>query len=312
MINNNYNRGLEMGYASGNAFFGYDPFLSTFKVYKDIGARSSGFIDTNNTTKGNLSADILGNVYGDVTGNLTGDLSSIGNMTASSDTINLQGGITFYRKNDNTEYIQILSDDTEDKILCSSNQARAFKIMTDSSNGIHIGVNNGDTKINVSSTYVRIEDVDLDMNNNSIINCSSVTSFTGIHNINENYNKYGLILESTGEVDTTNNLNTIVGTRLCKINKSKTVYGISYKKYAVALGEATMYVTNYNGNINNGDYICSSVIEGHGMLQDDDILHNYTVAKATQKINWNNITTTIQYNGKIYKRTLIAVTLHCG
>ena len=140
-------------------------------------------------------------------------------------------------------------------------------------------------------------------------------SFTGIHNINESYDEYGLILESTGVVDKTDNLNTIVETQLCSTNKSKKVYGVSLNgntNGVVSLGEATMLVTNFGGNIMNGDYICSSEISGYGMLQDDDILHSYTVAKSTEDIDWNNVTDTIEHNGQTYKKVLVAVTLHCG
>ena len=41
-------------------------------------------------------------------------------------------------------------------------------------------------------------------------------------------------------------------------------------------------VSNYNGNITNGDYITSSALEGLGMKQDSEFLANYTVAKSTQ------------------------------
>ena len=36
-----------------------------------------------------------------------------------------------------------------------------------------------------------------------------------------------------------------------------------------------------------GDYITSSDTLGHGMKQSDDIMHNYTVAKATQAVDWS-------------------------
>lgn len=150
----------------------------------------------------------------------------------------------------------------------------------------------------------------------SISSNTGFLSFTGIHNIKETYEEYGLIVESTGNVDKTDKLNTIVETKLSNTNKSKSVYGVSYNTDetigVVSLGEATMLVTNFGGNIMNGDYICSSEIPGYGMLQDDDLLHNYTVAKSTENINWDNITDTIEHNGQSYKRVLIAVTLHCG
>ena len=79
-----------------------------------------------------------------------------------------------------------------------------------------------------------------------------------------------------------------------------------------SLGEGCIFVTNFNGEIENGDYITSSVIPGYGMKQSDDILHNYTVAKSTEAVNWSTITDTVTYSGSAYKKYLIACTYHCG
>ena len=49
-----------------------------------------------------------------------------------------------------------------------------------------------------------------------------------------------------------------------------------------SLGEGALWICNQHGSINNGDYITSSDILGYGTKQDDDLLHNYTVAKITQ------------------------------
>jgi len=54
-----------------------------------------------------------------------------------------------------------------------------------------------------------------------------------------------------------------------------------------SIGEGSIWVCNYNGVINNGDYIVSSSVHGYGCKQDDDILHNYTVAKITCQCNFN-------------------------
>ena len=48
-----------------------------------------------------------------------------------------------------------------------------------------------------------------------------------------------------------------------------------------SIGEGAICVSNTNGNIENGDYIQSSDLLGYGEKQDDDLLHNYTIAKAT-------------------------------
>ena len=77
-------------------------------------------------------------------------------------------------------------------------------------------------------------------------------------------------------------------------------------------GEGAIIVCNINGVIENGDYITSSAIEGIGMKQDDDILHNYTVAKALNSENFSKGYKIINYNGKNYKYKLIGCSYHCG
>jgi len=46
-------------------------------------------------------------------------------------------------------------------------------------------------------------------------------------------------------------------------------------------GEGAIWVSDKDGLITNGDLITTSVIPGIGTKQDDDIVHSYTVAKAT-------------------------------
>jgi hypothetical protein len=79
-----------------------------------------------------------------------------------------------------------------------------------------------------------------------------------------------------------------------------------------ALGEGRVYVTDINGNIEAGDYITTSVVPGYGQKQDDDLLHNYTLGKATENVNWSNVTETIIIDGKEYKVYLIAVVYTSG
>ena len=46
------------------------------------------------------------------------------------------------------------------------------------------------------------------------------------------------------------------------------------------MGEGGIWVCDEMGLIENGDYITTSNIPGYGCVQDDDLLHNYTVAKV--------------------------------
>jgi hypothetical protein len=81
-----------------------------------------------------------------------------------------------------------------------------------------------------------------------------------------------------------------------------------------SIGEGGIWVCNSNGNIENGDYITSSDYLGYGEKQDDDILHNYTVAKAT--IDCDFILDSPYYNclelNDNIKIAFISCTYHCG
>ena len=78
--------------------------------------------------------------------------------------------------------------------------------------------------------------------------------------------------------------------QLSRIRKDKRVYGVlgdpnrgtnnNGRIIVNGCGEGAICVCNRNGNIENGDYIQTSDILGYGEKQDDDLLHNYTVAKA--------------------------------
>jgi len=71
-----------------------------------------------------------------------------------------------------------------------------------------------------------------------------------------------------------------------------------------ALGEGGILVCSENGDVENGDYLCSSNLPGYAMRQDDDLLHNYTVGKALEAVIWAD------EEGATTK--LIACTYHCG
>ena len=114
---------------------------------------------------------------------------------------------------------------------------------------------------------------------------------------------------------------------LCKKEKDKSCYGVlsgsedsdsrEYEQgsfvtivsktkgdsrfYVNSLGEGAIWVSNKNGNLESGDYITTASIPGYGVLQDDDFLHNYTVAKITMDCDFQPI---LQYKKKIMKRNV--------
>jgi hypothetical protein len=167
---------------------------------------------------------------------------------------------------------------------------------------------------------------------NGAVRASAHSTFTGTHIINLtsdlmrelNKLKPGLIMTSSGNVTKKGIIDTIVECKLANKNNDKCVYGIyshhdiglsddDVLYYCASVGEGQILVTNINGEVNNGDYITTSEIEGYGRLQDDDILHSYTVAKCTEFIDWNNINNYIVgKDGKQYKYYLTGCTYHCG
>lgn len=115
--------------------------------------------------------------------------------------------------------------------------------------------------------------------------------------------------------------------KLCSKKADKKVYGVYHAKMSedsvgytfgmdkeaihqiASVGLYRVRVTDTNGNIEEGDYIQSSEREGEGERQEDDVLHNYTVAKAIIKVIWEEIE---EDPLKGYKWKLIPATLHCG
>jgi len=164
--------------------------------------------------------------------------------------------------------------------------------------------------------------------------------FTGAHEVKltENFPvnaKEGMIVSTIGKakarIDQNGSISissTLPTIDLSNKVSDKAVFGVFYREidkpedhwntedFRLALinavGEGRVLVTNINGDIENGDYITSSEIPGYGMKQDDDILHNYTLGKALEKVNWDEVTETIEYNGKTYKVYLIAVAYTSG
>ena len=160
----------------------------------------------------------------------------------------------------------------------------------------------------------------------------------------------GLIMSSTGEIWARNEQTVSTGLpklALSTTDNDKGIYGIVsdlptfdpdagpedhdgewsiydgyYKTHGVAesesaiivnsMGEGLVWVTNKNGEVERGDYICSTVVPGYGGKQADDLLHNYTVAKCVETIDWASVTDTIEHDGVTYKRYLAACTYNCG
>ena len=100
---------------------------------------------------------------------------------------------------------------------------------------------------------------------------------------------------------------TVDGERVIKPEFVDFIDNLIFDGYSIgatnSIGEGMINVCSDGGDIYNGYYICSSNTVGKGMKQADDILHNYTVAKALEDVVWANETLTTK---------MIACTYHCG
>lgn len=96
--------------------------------------------------------------------------------------------------------------------------------------------------------------------------------------------------------------------------QDKRVFGVYWSAHSLpdlihqhsiaAVGDGMILVCDENGNIESGDYITTaSGSGGHGCKQNDDLLHNYTVAKACEDVDWATEPST---------KKLISCTYHCG
>lgn len=162
-----------------------------------------------------------------------------------------------------------------------------------------------------------VKKFDIAMNFTGQHRCSPLFNFTTgmVGLIVEATGRYMNLLEMGGDCSqmcciTPNDAVPIVD--LCTTAKSKRVFGVisdkedenkrtfggnfvsNYKKekgdtriFINSLGEGSIWVSNLNGNIDNGDYITSSDLPGYGMKQDETTLNNFTVAKATMSCEFN-------------------------
>lgn len=114
-------------------------------------------------------------------------------------------------------------------------------------------------------------------------------------------------LESTGEPYGDEKAQ-LVKTRVCKTKRSKAILGFyagtdpEGRSMALALGTGYAIVSNHGQDVEIGDWLMTSDVEGTVERQEDDLQHNYSVAKSLQPIKWQ----------KGEKTRKIAVTYHAG
>ena len=135
----------------------------------------------------------------------------------------------------------------------------------------------------------------------------------------------GVIMSSTDKTyaDEKDHLNAKIYVEVSKVEKDATVIGIAHTDargefQTASVGEGTMLAIveeNGDGNvdvINNGDYICSSGVNGYGCKQGMPYYCNFTVAKAITTEKFESNYDVVNHNGKKYRKKLIPVIYLCG
>jgi len=149
-----------------------------------------------------------------------------------------------------------------------------------------------------------------------VISTGKIATDTKIENEEEwtiKYGKEGITIEDALPI-----------IQLSRTKKDKRVFGVLgmpsrnnsrvERMIVNSVGEGGIWICNSNGNIENGDYIQSSNHLGYGEKQDDDLLHNYTVAKATIECNFeldSPLYECQELEGGL-RVAFIACTYHCG
>ena len=325
--------------------------------YGDSGATiySTGNISTNGGNLiGNVIGDLTGDVTGDVTGQITLDTNGSESFPAISFSNASNTGI--YRVSDNSVgftsngsfigkfHSNGLIMPEGKRVQFDTSSATAWDIKQRSVPGSNTTYYYLDFKFNGSRKAY------LDTGGSSVL-----LNFTGQHKTKGDEETYlsssvGLIVSSTGDYISSEqqkiNINEALPfVKLSDKKEDKAAFGVisdaedpneSTREYKMgnfvsvsekteddnrivinSLGEGGIWVTNINGDLENGDFITTSDIPGYGMKQNDDLLHNYTVAKITCDCSFDLDSEIynceeFEFEGQIYRKAFVGCTYHCG
>lgn len=166
-----------------------------------------------------------------------------------------------------------------------------------------------------------------------------VSHFTGSHTCYKEDNTLdftsyiGLIVVSNSNYKITRNGTTTTGKdaikidhatpqiKLSNIPNQKSILGVVNRieddtVLVNSVGEGGIWVCSKGDDFECGDYITTCDIPGYGVKQTDDLHHNYTVAKITCNVNFDDVSAfenkTIIHNSTTYTVCFVGCTYHCG
>jgi len=154
---------------------------------------------------------------------------------------------------------------------------------------------------------------------------SSLSPFTGSQYVSGSPEiAEGMVVYSTGKMCFSSSIsNALPEVNITSASAEKRVFGV-YVGYSTsefahcsgsemylynAVGEGGILATDQSGNISAGDLLMSSDRYGHAVKQPDDIIRSYTIAKATEDIDFSPLPTSSAYG---FKSKLIGCTYLCG
>lgn len=305
---------------------------STFMTNVGVGrgARSNdffstpkGFFDIYNNTQTSY-VTFRGTVSNDTTvGNLLNATNNPYNVTCYPMVTGANSQLVYYWRNNSVNYRAV--DATGTTYFTGQHPTNCLDI-SESNASDYVGqlvsiTNDGYTIYDVSGNQVRGKDAI------QITNASPITRLTST---DKDSSVFGVVadcfnngLQSDGTID--------------RYSESQFANDLFGRIMVNCIGEGAIWVTNYGGNVSNGDYLCSCPIPGLSRKQDDGRLMNYTVAKATMSCDFNppvististfvvdcsTFSTTVSclaykceeivFNGSSFFKAFIGCTYHCN
>lgn len=181
-----------------------------------------------------------------------------------------------------------------------------------SDHAIRMRVNNGSANGFIWETNTEAGRMALVGSTGNLTISGTYSPFTGSHatkneDIMLGITSYkGLIASSIGRVGELTVDNSVIQVQLANTDNDKRVYGVvshvcdngeeDCSVMVNSVGEGAIWVCDVDGEIENGDLITSCEVPGYGRLQDDDLMHNYTVAKATEDSDFFDMDVGVTYH----------------
>lgn len=83
--------------------------------------------------------------------------------------------------------------------------------------------------------------------------------------------------------------------------------GPELRRWIMAVGNGVIWIVDTGRDLKPGDYLMSSHVPGHAMVDPGTYPMSHIMAKLAEKIDWDDVDETVEYNGQLVKRKLVSV-----